>query len=239
MTNKMRVLWYWCLCLWNRFQTRFQDPELEDEFLAFFVDSTLRWTWHASLGSLAWNIVRLVSMHLQIYNPRAYHLSGIKVYCVNTRSEFVMWKYWSTAIELVAPVHLIIMLWTKERMQCYNHLLSLPSYASIFPSGGLIPKFKKCIAGSIPYQAVIHAISEEQIVLSLMLVVICPVIGDGFYLTGHSQSQLSWIMACVGTMLHSPGLDWLVSGSLVGLAHLQLGQPWLVFRNGFWSFPLL
>jgi cytochrome c peroxidase len=37
----------------------------------------------------------------------------------------------------------------------------------------------------------------------------------------------------------SPGLDWHVSGSLVGLAHLHLGRTSLVFRNGFRSIHLL
>ena len=207
----------------NLLQLRFQDPELEDEFLAFFVDSTLRWTWQACVGSQAWNIVRLVSIHLQIYNPGAYHLCCKKVYGINTRAEFVTWKYWSTAIELISPLNMIIFLWTKERMQCYNLLLSLPFYASIFPSGGLLPKLKKCSAGSLPYQSVVYNICEEQAVLSLMLVIILSVVGDGFYLTGQAQSQLSWIMACVGTMLHLRYVSHLVwTGMSVGVLSVSL-----------------
>jgi hypothetical protein len=158
-TNVVRS---WSLRFWN-LQTRFHDPELEDEFLSTYADSTLRWTWHACSSSVWWVIVRFVSMHLQIYNARVYHLCCKKIYGTNTRSEFVMWKYWSTAIELMSPLNGFIMLWTKERMQGYNLLLSLPFYASIFPSGGLLPKLKKCSAGSMPYKAVAYAIFEEQL----------------------------------------------------------------------------
>jgi hypothetical protein len=143
-----------------------------------------------------------------------------------------MWKYWSTAIELLSPLNGFIMLWTKERMQCYNLLLSLPFYASIFPSGCLVPKLKKCSAGSIPSQAVAYVITEEQFVLFLVFANILPLVGDGGYLTAHAQSHLSWIMAGVGTMLHMRYTSHLVwTGMSVGVLSVSLiytlvGRAW-------------